>query len=130
MLKIIKAIFFGNYFIGLIAIALSVESCVQLRLPLNSSTYYIILFCATIFYYTYAYLGPLGTGDNMNPRKAWYNRNHVYIIWSQRILFSVCLLLGSWFIYKNFFAIQNLSFQYWLIIGVIALAGIFYYGLL
>ncbi|HEY2726108.1 MAG TPA: hypothetical protein VGI61_02965, partial [Parafilimonas sp.] len=88
MRQLIRTIFFGNYFIGLIAIALSVESCVQLRLPLNSPVYYIILFCATVFYYTYAYLGPLSSSVTMNPRKAWYIKNHTRILWSQRILFS------------------------------------------
>ena len=129
MLKLVKSVFFGNYFIGLIAIALSVESCVQLQLPLNSLTYYIILFCATVFYYTYAYLGPLNTGA-INPRKAWYVRNHKQILWSQRILFIICATLGCFFINKNFTAIENLPFQYWLIIFVMLLAGIFYYGLL
>ena len=130
MLNFIKSIFFGNYFIGLIAIALSIESCVQLHLPLNSFIYYIILFCASVFYYTYAYSGPLHTGADMNPRKKWYNTNHVSIIWSQRILFSTCIVLGGFFVYENFAAIQNLAFEYWLIIAVMLMAGIFYYGLL
>jgi 4-hydroxybenzoate polyprenyltransferase len=98
-------------------------------LPLNSLTYYIILFCATVFYYTYAYSGPLKTGV-INPRKAWYVRNHKQILWSQRILFVICATLGCFFIYRNFIAIKNLPFEYWLIIFVMLLAGIFYYGLL
>lgn len=130
MLRFIKLIFFGNYFIGVIAIALSVESCVQLHLPLNSAIYYIILFCASVFYYTYAYAGPLSGGTNMNPRQNWYHTNHVFIAWSQRILFSTCLLLGCFFVYKNFAAIKSLSFEYWLITAVMLMAGIFYYGLL
>jgi 4-hydroxybenzoate polyprenyltransferase len=130
MLKLIRSIFFGNYFIGLIAIALSVESCVQLRLPLNSATYYIILFCATVFYYTYAYLGPLSTSKTMNPRKAWYIKNNTRIVWSQRILFITCVLLGCFFIYKNFDAIEKLPRDYWFAIIIMLLAGFFYYGLL
>ncbi len=129
MQRIVKSVFFGNYFIGLIAIALSAESCIQLQLPLNSLTYYIILFCATVFYYTYAYSGPLNTGA-INPRKAWYAINHKQILWSQRMLFITCAMFGCFFIYKNFTAIENLPFQYWLTIFVILLAGLFYYGLL
>jgi 4-hydroxybenzoate polyprenyltransferase len=130
MQKFIKSIFFGNYFIGLIAIALSVESCVQLHLPLNSAIYYIILFCASVFYYTYAYAVPLSTGASMNPRKKWYNANHLFIVWSQRVLFSISALLGCFFMYKNFTAIENLPFEYWLIVIVMLIAGVFYYGLL
>src|SRR6187401_2205228 len=123
MLKLIKAIFFGNYFIGLIAIALSVESCVQLRLPLNSITYYAVLFCATIFYYTYAYLGPLGTGQYKNPRKAWYAQHHKRLIISQCILAAICVVLASFFIYKNFEGIKSLPLEYWIIGFMILSAG-------
>jgi len=130
MLKYIQSIFFGNYFIGLIAIALSVESCVQLRLPLNSFTYYIILFCATVFYYTYAYLGPLSKGVYINPRKAWYNKNHTFIIISQGFLFTMALVLSCFFVYKNFEGIKNLPFEYWLLIAMMLLAALLYYGLL
>jgi len=130
MLKFIKSIFFGNYFIGLIAIALSIESCVQLRLPLNSWLYYVILFSATVFYYTYAYLGPLSTGPIMNPRRAWYNKNHRLIIFSQLILFLACVILGCVFCYQNFTGIEKLPVIYWLVMAVILIAGIFYYGLL
>src|SRR3954470_11199168 len=130
MYKFIKSIFFGNYFIGCIAVALSAESCVQLRLPLNSLTYYSILFCATVFYYTYAYLGPLGTGNTKNPRKAWYNNNHRYIIYSQSILFIVATVLSCMFIYQNFNAIKDLPVTYWFAIALTLIAGILYYGLL
>ncbi len=130
MLKFIRSVFFGNYFIGLIAVVLSIESCVQLRLPLNSVTYYLLLFSATVFYYTYAYLGPLNTGDNLNPRKRWYTKNHWFVLWSQRSLFLMCLTLGCFFIYKNAAAIKSLPIEYWLMISIILLAGIFYYGLL
>ncbi|MEP6466927.1 MAG: UbiA family prenyltransferase [Parafilimonas sp.] len=130
MLKLIRSVFFGNYFIGFIAIALSVESCVQLHLPLNSLLYYIILFCATVFYYTYAYLGPLSGNKTMNPRKTWYIKNHKRIIWSQRILFLIGVQLGCFFIYKNDAAIKHLPIDYWSAIGVMLMAGILYYGLL
>lgn len=130
MLKFIRSIFFGNYFIGLIAIALSVESCVQLRLPLNSFLYYGILFCATVFYYTYAYLGPLNVSGKSNPRRSWYQNNHRFIIWSQRLLFVTGCVLSFFFLYKNFTGIKELPVIYWLIASVIAMAGLLYYGLL
>lgn len=130
MLKFTQSIFFGNYFIGLIAIALSVESCVQLRLPLNSAAYYGILFCATVFYYTYAYLGPLNTGGKTNPRKTWYLQNHRFIVLRQYILFFIAGLLSLIFLYKNPGALKTLSVSYWLAIAIILMAGLLYYGLL
>lgn len=130
MQKLIKSIFFGNYFIGAIAIALSVESCVQLRLPLNSLTYYCILFCVTVVYYTYAYLGPLGTGNSVNPRKIWYTNNRRFVLLSQYTLFGIAALLSIYFLYRNFNAIRNLPVIYWLILAVTCLSGMLYYGLL
>lgn len=130
MLKLIKAIFFGNYFIGLLAIALSIESCVQLHLPLNSFTYYIILFSATVFYYTYAYLGPLGTGQYKNPRKAWYAQHNKKVLLSQCTLATLCVVFACIFLYRNFAGIKALSFEYWGIVFLILCAGLLYYGLL
>lgn len=130
MKRFIRSAFFGNYFIGVIAIALSIESCTQLLLPLNSTTYYVLLFCATIFYYTYAYLGPLNTGKFINPRKTWYIDNRPLVIYSQFILFTGAVVSGVYFLYKNFAAIKTLPFIYWLMAGIIAIAGLLYYGLL
>jgi hypothetical protein len=44
--KVVRFIFFGNYFIGLLAIALTIEATLQLRLPFNSLAYYALIFCA------------------------------------------------------------------------------------
>ncbi len=130
MIRFVRSVFFGNYFIGAIAIALSIESCIQLRLPLNSVTYYAMLFCVTVFYYTYAYLGPLSTGKTMNPRKTWYNNNRRFVIYSQVLLFAAAVALSIYFLYKNFTALRNLPLVYWLMAGIIMVAGLLYYGLL
>ncbi|MBS1746229.1 MAG: UbiA family prenyltransferase [Bacteroidetes bacterium] len=130
MQNFIKATFFGNYFIGFIAIALSIESNLQLQLPLNSLIYYAILFCATVFYYTYAYSGPLNTGPASNPRKSWYQKHHLKIIGSQRILFSVGAILSCWFFFQHLYSIKKLPAIFWIETAVTLVAGILYYGLL
>jgi 4-hydroxybenzoate polyprenyltransferase len=130
MKQVIKFIFFGNYFIGLLAVALSVESNVQLRLPLSSALYYTLLFCITVFYYTYAYIGPLYSKTSANPRTEWYRKNHSFITWSQRFLFVVFAALSVTFFYKHFNAIKQLNALYCLIIFITLLSGVFYYGLL
>ena len=130
MKNFIKFIFLGNYFIGLLAIALSIESNVQLRLPLNSIVYYILLFSIAVFYYTYAYIGPLYSKTSKNPRTEWYRKNHYFIISSQWFLFIVFATLSVIFLYKHFNAIKQLNALYCLVIFVTLLSGIFYYGLL
>lgn len=130
MKKAIQFIFFGNYFIGVLAIALSIESALQLHMPLNSFAYYILLFSGTILYYTYAYSGPLNAGDQVNPRTKWYNEKHIFIIRSQWILLFVCVVTGIIFLLKNFSGLKNLPLQYWLILFIIPSSGLLYYGLL
>ena len=129
MKKIIKFIFLGNYFIGLLAIALSIESNVQLRLPFNSLAYYILLFSITVFYYTYAYIGPLYS-KSKNPRNEFYRKNRRFILWSQWFLFIVFALLSIFFLFKNFNSIKQLSGWSWLILFVMLFSAILYYGLL
>lgn len=129
MKNFIKFIFLGNYFIGLLAIALSVESNVQLRLPLNSATYYILLFSVTVFYYTYAYIGPLYS-KSKNPRSEFYRKNHKFILWSQRFLITVFVILGGIFFIKNFKSVEHLNVLYWTILIIMLLSAFFYYSLL
>lgn len=130
MKSFIKFIFLGNYFIGLLAVALSIESNVQLRLPLNSLTYYILLFSVTVFYYTYAYTGPLNSKTSVNPRTNWYKQNHRFVLWSQRFLFILFSALSIYFLFKSFNAIMQLPFEYWLILFIMLLCALLYYGLL
>jgi 4-hydroxybenzoate polyprenyltransferase len=128
--RAVEFIFFGNYFIGILAIALSVESAVQLHLPLNSFTYYILVFSSTIIYYTYAYTDALNIGQSINPRTEWYRKNHNFVMGSQWFLLSVSAVFGVIFFYKNCKSILYLPLQYWLILLLILAAGILYYGLL
>lgn len=130
MKKIIRFIFLGNYFIGLLAIALSIESNVQLRLPLNSISYYVLLFAITVFYYTYAYIGPLYSKTISNPRNEFYRKHHRFILASQWFLFVVFVSLGLAILVKNFNAIEHLSPFYWFILFIALFAGVLYYGLL
>src|SRR5580704_14215361 len=93
--KIIRSIFFGNYFIGVIAIALSLETMIQLRLPFNSAVYYALLFCGTIMCYTYAYTGVLLSFSADNQRAAWYQQHSRLVKLSQLTLLAACLVLGG-----------------------------------
>ncbi len=128
--RAVEFIFFGNYFIGLLAIALSVESAMQLRLPLNTIPYYLALFSATVIYYSYAYMGPLSAGASVNPRTEWYRANHRFIVWSQRVLLAVCLVCGIIFLSEDHIFIQHLPLWCWGAITLVLLAGFLYYGLL
>ncbi|WP_315817496.1 hypothetical protein [Paraflavitalea speifideaquila] len=68
---ITRFIFFGNYFYGLCAVALSIEASLQQQYPLNSGLYYTLVFCATILYYTRAYITEVAV-ETTNKRTNWY----------------------------------------------------------
>ncbi|MBE9598229.1 UbiA family prenyltransferase [Pedobacter sp. MC2016-24] len=128
--KILRFIFFGNYFVGLLAVALTLESTKQLRLPYNSIDYYLLLFLAPIIYYTYAYHQILGKPLANNPRSTWYYQHRHFIKVSQIVLLVLCIGLALKLLYHNFERILQLSITEWLAIFIFVVAGALYYGLL
>lgn len=128
--KIIRFIFFGNYFVGILAVALTLEATFQLRLPFNSLNYYLLLFLAPTIYYTYAYSKASTNSSTTNPRNQWYFKHKKFVNWSQAVLFILCLSLAVNLLYENFQNILNLPVVYWGAIIIIIVSGALYYGLL
>ena len=122
-------LFYGNYFYGICAVALSIEASVQQFVPLNSLAYYTAIFAASVVFYTKAYL-PAKPGDKSeNVRTEWYNQHHFFSAISQLIL-SMLLLVCCFFIGKNLqHSFQFLHWQGWFILLLFPLAGVCYYGL-
>lgn len=127
--KIVGFTFFANYFVGFLAIALSIETAYQLSIPLLSTDYYILLFCGTVMYYTFAYTGP-NQNYSTNPRTLWYQQNHKFVKISQAILFIACIIIGLKILIENFQRIFHLPLLYWFLVGGTGLAAALYYGLL
>lgn len=125
--KILQFIFFGNYFVGLLAVALSIETALQNNLPFNTPAFYLLLFIAPILYYTYAYTGNLSVS---NPRSQWYFKYRSFINQSQRVLSILSFCLIARLIILYFHNILNLPLTYWLSFIVIVLIGVSYYGMI
>ena len=128
--RIIAFVFFANYFVGLLAGALSLETAFQMNIPLNSAAYYILLFCTTVFYYTIAYSGPVIPAVSTNPRTEWYRLHYRFVRVSQVFLFCICAVLGGWYFVENFAGVLHLPLYYWLLLAVVPVAALLYYGLL
>ena len=128
--RLIKFIFFGNYFVGFLAIALSLETAVQLRLPFNSVIYYLLLFSATVMYYTYAYRGVLKSSSISNLRAEWYKQHYTFVGYTQWLFLTACIVLGAQILANNFRHLLHLSLLSWLIVAVIFFSSVLYYGLL
>lgn len=127
--KLLRFIFFGNYFVGLLAVALTIESTLQLNVPFNSLSYYILLFLAPIIYYTYAYMGATSSSNSQNPRTAWYGKHHNFIHWSQMILAGVAFAVFLHMLSRDYMAILHLPLLYWIIVSVVLGMAVLYYGL-
>ncbi|KQS31372.1 UbiA family prenyltransferase [Dyadobacter sp. Leaf189] len=123
-------IFFANYFVGALAVALSLETIFQLDLPFNSIPYYILIFCATVFYYTIAYSTAPSSSFSNNPRTEWYRTHYHFIRGSQIVLFTICTGLAVWFLVKDFSKLWHLPLLNWLVLMAVPLAALLYYGLL
>ena len=128
--KIIEFIFFGNYFVGTLAVALSIETAFQLQVHFNSIFYYLLLFTGTVMYYTYAYSGILSTTKSVNPRTIWYARHHHFIQWSQPVFLVISSILSLILLSRYFNNILRLPFEYWLVVIIICIAAALYYGLI
>ncbi len=128
--KIIRLIFFGNYFIGFLAVMLSVEMSFQLDLPFNEPAYYVLLFLAPIIYYTYAYQNLNETSLGSNERTRWYLANSRSVYTSQIVLSLISIGLLVYLCIQFYHPIIHLPVLCYLITSVIFLAGVFYYGLI
>ena len=114
--KIIKFIFFGNYFVGILGIMLSLETDIQLRMPFNSVLYYVLLFSVIVMYYTYAYSKPLQTHSSANPRSVWYIQHEVFVKYSHWLFLAVSIATGSLLFIRCDSNLLHLPLQYWLIV--------------
>ncbi len=128
--KVIRFIFFGNYFIGILAVALTIEATLQLGVPFNSLAYYGLIFCAPIVYYTHAYMGALRLTRSSNPRVAWYIKHQQFLRWSQWVLSLASIGIFTFLFATNFQHILQLPPGYWIMVLSILGVAFLYYGLL
>ena len=128
-MKFVRAFFFSNVFVGLLAITLSVETSFQLRLPLNSAVFYLLLFAVTIVYYTYAYTGAASRSGE-NPRAQWYRHHQSVIRKGQWFLAVIIVALLAVQCYRYSARLLHLPLVYWLLALPAPVAALLYYGLL
>jgi hypothetical protein len=124
----VLAIFFNNYFYGICAVALSIEASLQQFYPLNSVWYYILIFSATVLYYTKAYIIEKKV-TTTNKRVAWYSKYRKQIFDSQILFTIIAVTAGLLFLYKNKSQFLHLPIAEWLIILAFPAVAAFYYGL-
>jgi hypothetical protein len=126
--RLIRPLFFGNYFYGICAVALSVESSLQQELPLNGPVYYLLIFCATVVYYTQAYLLTETSGNHHNARAEWYARHQHSMRLSQRVLGGLIVLCLAYYLLTALKPLMHLSLSGWILAGIFPCCSLLYYG--
>ncbi len=125
--QLIEFIFYGNYFYGICAIAIIVETSIRLQLHLDNPLMYVMAFMATVLFYNYPYARNYSTPGH-NPRTQWYIRNRHFVIINQ-IIFTVALLLCfTGLLIEHHQGIKTLDPLRWLLIFIFPLTGTLYYG--
>lgn len=126
--KIIQLLFFGNYFYGLCAVALSIETQRQLHVQLNEPWYFLFIFLATIVYYTKAYTKTDTSPHAKNERAAWYFKNQNRIRKTQ-ILFSIVTAgLAVLFAIQNLTKLLHMFWYEYLLLFIFPIVALSYYG--
>ena len=120
--KITEIFFYGNFFTGICAVSLCIETNMQLHLPIKNLLFYILIFLGTILYYNFIYLKS-PTQIILNERETWYNKNQNVMKKIQKIVFFF-FILNLLFIlinnYRNSTFLSILDFLFiFLIISVV-----------
>lgn len=123
-----ESFFFGNYFYGVCAVALSIEASLQQGFTLNGTAYYGLVFIGTILFYSYPYVRrQLPVGDNS--RTNWYRRNFLQVRNTQ-IIFTAVMLIGAViFLYYYGKSSFQLSWLNSALVAIFPFVAALYYGI-
>ncbi|MEO8446201.1 MAG: hypothetical protein ABI528_01830 [bacterium] len=128
MRSLINGFFIGNYFYGICAVALTVEATVQQEYPLNSILYFVLVFTATVWYYTLAYLNDK-PGISKNDRTRWYLTNKKFVYYSQLTLVLISLAIIFILAYDYYPQLISVSLNQLFLFIPFPLVAIAYYGI-
>lgn len=92
--KFLESVFFSNFFLILLSLALNVETVIKIGLPFNSSTYYMFITSVTVLFYLYAYRTSRKVTYSNNPRIQFYIQNRWFIRVFTVALMVVCTYSG------------------------------------
>lgn len=116
--------FYGNWFIGLCAVALGVEAAMQQEVPLNGAWYHVLVFLSCVVFYNHAYRGATAeraTDDRMR----WHVRHAERRRVVRRVLVLALVLgaSGALYVYRDaLLAAGPLPWALLLIFPLVALA--------
>ena len=126
--KLARTVFYGNFFYGCCTVALAIEASMQQNLPLNSIYFYILVYCTTVLFYTYAYIQE-NTSPYINNRKQWYSSNKKFIQLSIILIFLTAAATGFYLFIHYFSELHKVSLLQLLPFAVTSVIAAAYYGI-
>lgn len=123
----LEYIFFGNYFYGICAVALSVEATLQQRFPLNGWLYFLLVFTATVLYYNYPYTRKYAIPSH-DIRTKWYIRHYQLMRWNQIICTIILAIALFLFLYNYWDAVKAMQWSHWFLVLIFPAGAALYYG--
>lgn len=124
--KLLEFIFYGNYFYGVCAVALSIETSLQQHFSLNGLLYFVLIFMTTVLYYVYPYVKKRSRGNN--PRTNWYTQHYNLMRWNQITITVILLISLVLFVNQQWGKLLNTRPAEWLLFFIFPVAGSLYYG--
>ena len=109
-------IFYSNFFMGLMSIALNFETNIKTDLPLNSIKYYLFISSLSILFYLFAYNVPKKYNTASNHRTKFYIDFRKPIKLFNIITFLIVLFSGSLILFQSFDKIIQLHFSHYIVL--------------
>lgn len=125
--RVADGFIYGNYFLGICAIAQVIETAALLKLPWRNLWLLHLVFAATVLFYTYPYVRR-GLPENSNPRTQWYRRNFSFVCVSQILMTLWLAVSGIAFFFTHHDAVTKMEVWEWGLLLVFPLVSAFYYG--
>ncbi|MFY7965870.1 MAG: hypothetical protein ACOVO1_13305 [Chitinophagaceae bacterium] len=122
-----KTFFFGNYFYGVCAVALSIEATLQQRITIAPIIYYLLIFCFTVIFYIKAYISET-IGAVANERTIWYVKNKKQVFNTQVTLISFSVIFALLLLPNILDGIKLLNANSLAIVLIFPTTAILYYG--
>ena len=127
--RVIENIFFSNFFLIILSIALNIETNIKIGLPLNSIAYYSFISSITVLFYLYAYRVPKQVKASQNPRIQFYIDHRKNIRYFTYFLLVVAFCSGSILAIRCLPNYDILSWKWFFVLFFTALLSFGYYDL-
>ena len=122
-----KTFFFGNYFYGLCVIFLLVEAIFQQKINFPPATFFALLFCITVLYYTKAYISET-IHSKANERTIWYVQNKSKVVNTQIYLSVFSAVLAVLLLPNILTGLKQFNTKDYILISIFPFVSLLYYG--